>query len=189
MYACVCACVCVRVCLYKCDINQNNVIGATCTTQYRVLILFRTFAGSKDETKMGNITLFIADTLMKSKIVLDIRKEQKLKYYGVALPEVTDRKHGSHIGCYQRFIALPKSQRKNYKDQLEKKLHLPLKANSTVVSTISCLPPKNIQVSSTGVFQKKSSFCLYKLLKSIIVLSKVIFQSNLKKTYEHMLAG
>ena len=68
MYACVCACVCVRVCLYKCDINQNNVIGATCTTQYRVLILFRTFAGSKDETKMGNITLFIADTLMKSKI-------------------------------------------------------------------------------------------------------------------------
>ena len=29
---------------------------------------------------MGNMTLFTDDSLMKSKIVLEIRKEQKLKY-------------------------------------------------------------------------------------------------------------
>ena len=64
------------------------------------------------EANMGNITLIINDTLMKSKIVLDIKKEQKLKYYEVTLQEVTDRKHSSHIECYQPFIALPKSHKK-----------------------------------------------------------------------------
>ena len=49
---------------------------------------------------------------MKSKIVLDIKKEQELKYYEVTLQEVTDRKHSFHIECYQPFIALPKSQKK-----------------------------------------------------------------------------
>ena len=48
---------------------------------------------------MGNITLITNDTLMKDKIVLDIRKEQKLKYSEVTLSEVTDREHGFHIEC------------------------------------------------------------------------------------------
>ena len=65
---------------------------------------------------MGNITLFTDDTLMKSKIVLDIKKEKKLKHCKVTLPEVTDKKHVFHIECYRRFIALPKSHRENYKD-------------------------------------------------------------------------
>ena len=65
---------------------------------------------------MGNITLFTDDTLMKSKVVLDKGKEQKLKYCEVTLPEVTDRKHGFHSQCYRGFIALPKSHRENYKD-------------------------------------------------------------------------
>ena len=30
---------------------------------------------------MGNITLFTAYTFMKNKTVINIRKEQKLKYY------------------------------------------------------------------------------------------------------------
>ena len=61
---------------------------------------------------MGNITLFVNETLMKSKMVLDIKKEQKLKYYEVTRQEVTDRKHSFHIECYQPFIALPKSHKK-----------------------------------------------------------------------------
>ena len=120
---------------------------------------------------MGNFTLFTGDTLRESKIVLDIRKEQKLKYCEVTLPEVTDRKHGFHIECYRRFIALPRFHRVNYKDQLEK-LHQPRKEKSTVVSTRSSFSPKTIQVSSTGAFQKKCIFFL-QTVKSIIILSKV----------------
>ena len=62
-------------------------------------------------------------TLMKSKVVLDI-KEQKLKQE-VILPEVTDRKHH-----------LSKFYRENYKDQVEK-LHQPPKEKSIVLSTRS----------------------------------------------------
>ena len=58
---------------------------------------------------MSNITLFTDDTYMKTKIVLDTRKEKKLKYYKVTLPDETDRKHGFHIECYRRLISLPKS--------------------------------------------------------------------------------
>ena len=43
---------------------------------------------------------YLQMTLMKSEIVLDKRKEQKPKYYEVALPEVTDKKHGFHIEYY-----------------------------------------------------------------------------------------
>ena len=46
---------------------------------------------------------------MKTKIVLDTRKEKKLKYYKVTLPDETDRKHGFHIECYRRLKSLPKS--------------------------------------------------------------------------------
>ena len=113
---------------------------------------------------MDNIILFTNDTLMKSKIVLDIRKEQKLKYCEVTLPEVTDRKHSFHIECYRRFIALPKSHRENYKDQREK-LHQPRKEKSTVVSTRSSFLPKTIQVSSSDVFQKTCIFCLQTVKK------------------------
>ena len=87
---------------------------------------------------------------MKIKIVFDTRKVQKLKYYKVSLPEVTGRKHRFHIECYRRFIALPKSHRENYKDELTK-LHQPLKEKSTVMSSRSSSSPKNVQVSSTGV--------------------------------------
>ena len=113
---------------------------------------------------MGNFTLFTDNTFMESKIGLDIRKEQKLKYCEVTLPKVTDKKHSFHTGCYRQFIALPKSQRENYKDQLEK-LHQPRKEKSNVVSTISSFSPKSIEVSSTGVSQKKCIFCLQTVKK------------------------
>ena len=71
---------------------------------------------------------------MKSKIVLDIRKEQKLNNYKATLTGATDRKHGFHIECYRRFIAFLSSHRESYKDQLEK-LHQPLEEKSADVST------------------------------------------------------
>lgn len=135
---------------------------------------------------MGNITLFTDDPFMKSKIVLDTRKGQKLKYYKVTLPEVSDRKHGFHIQCHQQFTALPKFHRENYKDQLEKP-HQPLNEKSTVLLTTSSFSTK--KVSSASVSKRSLSF-VYKLLTSIIRLSKVLFPSlqlNLKKTLKHML--
>ena len=62
---------------------------------------------------MGNITFFTDDSFIKSIIFLDIKKERKLKYYNVTLPEVTNRKHGFHIESCRQFIALPKSHRGN----------------------------------------------------------------------------
>ena len=55
MRACVCVCVCVCVCMCVCayvyvcinKTNQNIVIFATCTTQYRVLTKFQKFINWK----------------------------------------------------------------------------------------------------------------------------------------------
>ena len=89
------------LCMYICDINQNN---ATYSTQTVVLILLRTllcFTLFQRGNQYGQYYIIYRWYLnVKRKIVLDIRMEQKLKYCEVAIPEVTDRKHGFNIECY-----------------------------------------------------------------------------------------
>ena len=105
---------------------------------------------------------------MKSKIVLDIKKEQELKYYEVTLQEVTDRKHSFHIECYQPFIALPKSQKKVIKTS-QKSFTRHLK--KVLFCRADQVFHQKIFKCHQPMFSKRSVSYVHKLLKSIIILN------------------
>ena len=57
------------------------------------------------------ITLFKDENLHTCKEVLAHRKKYNLKHSHLELPEDVDGKHGFHIGCYRKFVALSKKHR------------------------------------------------------------------------------
>ena len=82
-----------------------------------------------------------------------------------------------------------KISQKNYKDQLEK-LHEALK-KGTFLSTRSSFSPKNIQVSSTDVFQKKCILCSQTVkkhnnIKLSLISVAIKFEENIR-TYARWL--
>ena len=65
----------------------------------------------EDSTTIDKVIPFNKKTLVNCKKILEARKEQKLKYVNVSLPEDTESCKGYHLPCYRRFIALSKLQR------------------------------------------------------------------------------
>ena len=65
----------------------------------------------EDESQCGDILPFNLTSLGLCQVVLDIRRENHLKYANVILPQDTESKKGYNIECYRKFTALGKKYR------------------------------------------------------------------------------
>ena len=70
-----------------------------------------------DSSNDGKILLFKEE----SQCILEIRKQDNLKYAAVILPESIESKTGYHLLCYRKFTALSKSQRNKLQEMIEMK--------------------------------------------------------------------
>ena len=61
--------------------------------------------------RLDKITDFNESSLAKCRSVLIARKQEKLKYADIILPEHIGTNKGYHLPCYRKFVALSKAQR------------------------------------------------------------------------------
>ena len=74
---------------------------------------------SGDGCEIPPLILFKHDILKKCKGILEIRRQQKIKYHDVFLPDSPDTIHGYHKSCYSRFTAISGKQRDAYQEHLK----------------------------------------------------------------------
>ena len=103
-----------------------------------------------DSSNDGKILLFKEESLRKSECILEIHKQNNLKYAAVILPESIESKTGFHLLCYRKFTALSKSQR----DKLQEMIEMKEKQKKTRSDMASPKPS-----TSTGIFPKVCLFC------------------------------
>ena len=113
--------------------------------------------------KIGHITLFKPETLLRCKSILKFRKQQQLKYGDLNIPGETSKGQGYHRG-YQRFIGLSKVQKNKYEEwlasnqeeeQTETTTADDAETKKNTRSKIASPKPKE----GTGIFQPVCLFC------------------------------
>ena len=126
---------------------------------------------SHDEQVLKNEQMFLfnMESFSLCKKILQLRKDSKLKYGNVELPDDVDETHGYHMKCYKKFTALSKPQIEKLNKitggstiMVSGKQKTDRLLRSEVTSPVPC--------SSDGVFEKTCLFC-----------ARLEFQVNYKK--------